>query len=50
MWRSSSLKGYWDEERITEDDFLGGREHVERERYFVLVALSLQPVDEAGEA
>jgi hypothetical protein len=32
----------------TEDELLGGREHVEGEGYFVLVALALQPAEEGG--
>lgn len=41
-WRSIGGRGF------TEDDFLGGREHVEGECHFVLEALALQPVEEGG--
>ena len=33
----------------TEDELFGRCEHVEREGYFVLVALALQPADEGGD-
>ena len=32
----------------TEDEFLGWREHVERECDFVLVAFALEPAEEGG--
>lgn len=32
----------------TEDEFLGGREHVQREGDLVLVALPLEPAEEGG--
>ena len=31
----------------TEDEFLGRRKHVQRERHFVLVIFLLQPFDQA---
>ncbi len=34
--------------RRTEDEFLCGGHHVEREGEFILVSLSLQPADDVG--
>ena len=41
MSDETDLRGGGDEQRLTEDNFLGRRKHVEREGDFILVFLEL---------